>query len=983
MPLRTSTRHRFRCSAAIWLLALPFVLAACSTIPVERPRPTVPAQTDADFPTEPLLRLDPEGHVAAINGIDLDAQGRWLVSGAHDKTIKVWRLADGALERTLRVPQGPGDLGKVYAVAISPDGAQVAAGGWTGGNVSGQQTIYIFDRATGALQHRIGGLLNVIHHLAYAPDGKRLVATLGEGGMRLYRTDDYEEIARDADYGNQSYWADFAADGRLVTSSLDGKLRLYGPDGRLEKSAKAPGGEYPIGVAFAPDGTRIAAGYADNTRVDILDARTLKRIYAADTAGVDNGNLGSVAWSADGRRLLVGGGYDVDGWRSIRRWAEGGRGPYEELRVATQTVMALRPLADGRLAVGAGDKVALLDARDQSVWERPNATADFRGQLHGQGLRLSATGDTVAFGYEQWGKRPARFSLGELTLTLDPKDLADLRLPDEGPREGLAVTDWVNSYAPKLNSRLVALKEFETARALAIAPDGERFVLGAEWSLYAFDRSGTQLWRQAVPGVVYAVNITGNGRYAVAGHGDGTLRWHRMSDGQWVLALYPHPDGKRWVLWTPEGYYQASAGGEDLIGWHLNRGAEEAPDFFPVSRFRERFYRPDVIARVLETGDPAAALRLADAARGQQTDTPSVAEVLPPTIEILSPAAGTPVDSRRLALFYHARSQTAPIDRVEVRVDGRPAKVLAQALPATARGSNEWLAQLTLEIPPRNVTVELIAYNKHGASEAARFYASWTGGTDYYKPDLWVLAVGISDHPVRKARLKWAAQDATDLVAALEAQKGGLYKKVHYRLLTDQQATREAIRRGLFWLRRQTDARDVAILFLSGHGFRDAFGDYYYLPYDGRPEEAELSSVNGDDFRRFLRTVSGKTVLFIDTCYSGGLRTGKGVTDSLPDMARFANELADAESGVVVFASSTGKQLSQEKDQWRNGAFTEALLEGLGGKADYTGDFFLFIWELETYLTDRVSELTDHQQKPVTTKPKAVENYRLLRVAHH
>jgi uncharacterized caspase-like protein len=105
------------------------------------------------------------------------------------------------------------------------------------------------------------------------------------------------------------------------------------------------------------------------------------------------------------------------------------------------------------------------------------------------------------------------------------------------------------------------------------------------------------------------------------------------------------------------------------------------------------------------------------------------------------------------------------------------------------------------------------------------------------------------------------------------------------------------------------------------------------------------------------------------------------VLDSLPDTDRFANELADAESGVIVFASATGRQTSMEKPEWQNGAFTEALLEGLDGKADYTRDFFLYIAELEIYLAERVSELTDRRQKPVTTKPKAVENYRLLRVA--
>jgi hypothetical protein len=49
-----------------------------------------------------------------------------------------------------------------------------------------------------------------------------------------------------------------------------------------------------------------------------------------------------------------------------------------------------------------------------------------------------------------------------------------------------------------------------------------------------------------------------------------------------------------------------------------------------------------------------------------------------------------------------------------------------------------------------------------------------------------------------------------------------------------------------------------------------------------------------------------------------------------------ANDLSSAENGVVVFASSTGMQLSLERADWGNGAFTKALLEGLEGEADYT-----------------------------------------------
>nr|NJM03644.1 hypothetical protein [Desulfobacula sp.] len=95
---------------------------------------------------------------------------------------------------------------------------------------------------------------------------------------------------------------------------------------------------------------------------------------------------------------------------------------------------------------------------------------------------------------------------------------------------------------------------------------------------------------------------------------------------------------------------------------------------------------------------------------------------------------------------------------------------------------------------------------------------------------------------------------------------------------------------------------------------------------------------------------------------------------------KFASELADAESGVVVFSSSTGKQFSLEMDELKNGVFTKSLIEGLAGQADYSEDRFVSIAELEAYLPERVKELTNGRQKPVSAKPQAVEDYKIVEV---
>ena len=155
----------------------------------------------------------------------------------------------------------------------------------------------------------------------------------------------------------------------------------------------------------------------------------------------------------------------------------------------------------------------------------------------------------------------------------------------------MALDGWDNTSQPTLNGAAL-LKQYERSFSLALHPDKHRFVLGTDWSLRAYEATGTQRWRREVPGVVWAVNITGDGRLVVAAYGDGTIRWHRLEDGVELLAFMPHLNKHDWVAWTPEGIYDADARAHGVLQWHQSRlGAAEA---IPVAAI-PKLNRPTVL----------------------------------------------------------------------------------------------------------------------------------------------------------------------------------------------------------------------------------------------------------------------------------------------------------------------------------------------------------------------------------------------------
>ena len=99
-----------------------------------------------------------------------------------------------------------------------------------------------------------------------------------------------------------------------------------------------------------------------------------------------------------------------------------------------------------------------------------------------------------------------------------------------------------------------------------------------------------------------------DGKLLLSASLDQTLKiWNIAKPGEEKLLLTLFFAGEDWIIWTPEGYYAATPGGEKLMGWTVFHGFDKLKSFYPAERFRKQLYRPDVIKLVLEKGSVAEA----------------------------------------------------------------------------------------------------------------------------------------------------------------------------------------------------------------------------------------------------------------------------------------------------------------------------------------------------------------------------------------
>ncbi|NEZ60752.1 DnaJ domain-containing protein [Adonisia turfae] len=242
-------------------------------------------------------------HTGDVSAVAIARDGKKLVTGSHDKTLRLWSVKTGSLLRTLS-----GHSQAVHCVAVSWDGKLIASG-------SADTTIKLWDMRTGELLRSFGNLISghsaTVTALAFSPNNQFLVSTSQDATVRLWSLKSGKEIYALKDYPEEILALAMGWDGKaMVYGGNSNQLHIrHTKTGKLIRSFSIDS-QPNRAVALSRQSSLLAVGSGD--KIVMWNRQCQKKLFElkGHTAAVS-----SLVFST-GNQIVVSGSYD----QTIKLW---------------------------------------------------------------------------------------------------------------------------------------------------------------------------------------------------------------------------------------------------------------------------------------------------------------------------------------------------------------------------------------------------------------------------------------------------------------------------------------------------------------------------------------------------------------------------------------------------------------------------------------------------------------------------------------
>ena len=842
-----------------------------------------------------------------------------------------------------------GHTDAVLSVVFSPDGLYAISG-------SRDKSLRLLDTTTGREIRSFFGHTNWVHSVAFSPDGHYILSGSYDKTMKLWDAYTGKEVRTLSRRVHGTVWsADFSPDGRyIVSSSSDKTLKLW--DLATGQKIRSFFGhtEEVFKVVFDPKGRYVASVSGDGVRLWDPNAGKEVRFFPGHTSL-------ALAFSPDGKYISYASATNIELWNIYTGQK------VVSLHGHSDAIHSVAFSPDGRYVVsGSVDKTMRL-------WDA--STGHEMRAFHGHNSSVNS----VAFSPD------GRYALsGSSDRVLKLWDISTGR--EIRAFRGHESEVWSVTFSPDGRYALSGSMD-NTSRLWDINT-------GREVRTF----TGHKSW-------VTSVTFSPDGRYVLSGSHDGTSRIWAMDTGEMLLTMVDIGETD-YIATAPDGYYIAS---RDALKWV---SFEAGNRVFPFEQFDLRLNRPDIILERLGTGAPKiiAAYRYLYQKRLRKmgfTEDMLSADYHAPEVAILAKDIPLSTASRSLTFRIRGTDSKYLLDRINVHINDVPIYGV-DGIPLRAEGKKSVEKDIQITLANGDNKVQVLVLNAKGVESLKETFSIVYNGPSE-KPDVYVLAIGVSKYQDVLYNLQYAAKDAVDL--AFLYQNGfdgaGEYGKVNILTITDEEATRENIVRAKAFLQR-SKVDDLVILFVAGHGLTDENLDYYYATHDIDFSAPQARGLPFEELDNLLSGIPALQKLFLmDTCFSGeidktemeivvadagigqgidgqvrarafidkrGFRARQRVNDEALKIQEDVFADLRRGTGAVIITSSSGDEYSFESSKWRNGVFTYCLLRGMKERAaDSNSDKKISVNELQDYVIHQVQALTNGGQNP-TVRRENLEN---------
>jgi WD40 repeat protein len=925
------------------------------------------------------LPSDVSPQTGRTNGLQFSRDNRFLVTADSENVVRMWDLQSGQARKTFRGT----------AVDCGSDGTTMVIG-----VMEGVPLLQNLENGS-ETKFSSGGTAGIVD-VAVTTDGKNALVAVEDGSVKVWDLAT-GQILRSLAGPAESSIAISRIGGLLATAGGgDGSVTIWEfMTGRKRLTVAAPkGGDADVldrtVVSLSSDGGLLALAMRDQLCVhDIVSGKEIHCLSFGRFGDKLEMVLNPYNYAL---QLMKHGSENIRRKRWIRALAFSPDGQY--LAVSSDSGILLLMARTGKferdVAVAAwGGATKEEDEELQSVASTSNV----------HNLAFSSDGEILAGVGPNW--RGVWGDLHPSTMKRFGRFMMGAVVPGLG--DGTAGLDKDGGLKREINYR-----------GLALSPDGRLAVVGHGRLLKLWDVENDSDLRTLVGHTanVTAVAMTPDGRLVVSGSRDGMLKVWDVKSGYEIASLMALGN-EDYVTVTPDQYYRTSNSRLKGVAFRVKG------QLFPFEQFDLRLNRPDIVLKRLgqTSDDTIESYRRAYEKRLKKmglTEQMLGTDFHLPELQILTSDIPVSVNQTALTLRVRATDSKYSLDRLNVFVNDIPVYGTA-GLPLQNKQTKVHEQEIQVPLVRGRNKIQVSVLNQQGTESLREtVYTTSTGAVA--SPDLYVVGIGVSDYKDKAYNLRYAAKDAMDLLNTYKAveQRPGIKGKVHLLDLTNQKATKPEIRKAKDWL-KQSKINDLVVVFAAGHGMTDEKSDYYFGTHDIDPKHPAANGLPYEDFENLLDGIPAlQKVLLLDTCFSGeidkdqavvvaqaetaGTRAGtvkmrafkaaRGVTvvaDSSDgpasasngprlsnDMLKFQQDwFADLRrgTGAAVISSSSGNEYSLEGEQWKNGVFTYALLNGLKNRgADTNKDQTITVSELQGYVIDQVRKLTQGGQNPTVRR---------------